>query len=255
MYRFNHAIVRKPSRSLARGLTEANLGRPDYALALKQHALYVAALEGCGLQVEVLEALESCPDSVFVEDVAVLTPRCAVLTRPGAAPRSAEVVGMRSVVESLFSKVERIVTPGTLDGGDVMQIGNHCYIGLSGRTNQAGAQQLMTILDKHGLSGSVVPVQSVLHLKTGVTSFAPGCLLAIKEFTRLDLFSDFEVLEVAPEEPAAANILRINDRLLMSAGCPQTEKKLRERGEDVVTLDISEYAKLDGGLTCLSLRY
>ena len=252
---FTKAIVRTPGRSLISGLTGAELGPPDYEKALEQHRQYIAALERCGLEVLILEADEAYPDSTFVEDVAILTPRCAIITRTAAASRRGETVSILPVLEDFYSSIERIKPPATLDGGDVMQIDQHFYIGLSARTNRAGSDQLIEILQRYGLTGSVVPVTEFLHLKTGVTQVAEKTLLAAGEFIANPEFSDFRILPVAAEENGGANCIRINDKILIAAGFKDVRTLLSVEGAEVLEVDISEYAKLDGGLTCLSLRF
>lgn len=252
---FTKAIVRTPGRSMIAGLTEGNLGTPNYEQALLQHRQYIAALESCGLEVLVLDAEEAYPDSTFVEDVAVLTADCAVITRPAAVSRRGETGCIRPTLERLYRSIEEIKAPGTLDGGDVMQIGSHFYIGLSARTNRAGAEQLTAILNGCGMTASTVPVTACLHLKTGVTSAGGQTLLATGEFASRLEFSRFKVLPVAGAESGAANCIEINGRLLMPAGFPQMKQQLSAAGAELIEVDISEYAKLDGGLTCLSLRF
>jgi dimethylargininase len=255
MYRFSRAIVRRPGRSLIAGITEANQGIPDYGNALKQHREYINALVHCGLIVETLDAVEAFPDSVFIEDIAVMTPHCAIITRPGAPARSGEIEGMRTVLGSYRQEIEDIKAPGTLEGGDVMQINSHYYIGLSARTNRAGAEQLITILEKYGMSGSTVSLSEFLHLKTGVTSVAENTLIAAGEFVDKNEFTSFKILKTGESENEAANCIRINDYILMPAGCPEAYQLLSSQGVKVIEIDISEFAKLDGGLTCLSLRF
>ncbi len=162
---FSNAIVRKPSKSMINGLSDANLGVPDYQKALMQHEEYVRALIDCGLKVTVLDADENFPDSTFVEDVALLTPLCAIITKPGAPSRRGEIVAMRDVVKEFYSDIEEIVSPGRVEAGDIMMVGNHYYIGLSARTNQNGAEQVIGILNKYGMTGSAVKLEKVLHLK------------------------------------------------------------------------------------------
>ena len=255
MYRFSRAIVRRPGRSLIAGITEANQGIPDYGNALKQHQAYINALVQCGINVEVLDAVEAFPDSVFIEDVAVMTPHCAIITRPGAPTRSGEIEGMRTVLGGYCQQIEEIKAPGTLEGGDVMQINSHYYIGLSARTNRAGAEQLIDILEKYGMSGSTVPLTDFLHFKTGVTSVAENTLIAAGEFVDKNELTDFHKLKVGESEIGAANCICVNDYLLMPAGYPETYKLLSSQGVQIIEIDISEFAKLDGGLTCLSLRF
>ena len=151
---FKHAIVKTPCQAMVNGITEAQLGRPDYHLALQQHANYIKALEHCGVTVMVLPADETYPDSCFVEDPAVLTPHCAIITQPGADSRKGEINAITNAVAEFYPVIEHINSPGTLDGGDVMMVGNHFYIGLSARTNLHGANQLISLLEKHGMTGS-----------------------------------------------------------------------------------------------------
>lgn len=252
---FTKAIVRPPGRSMVTGITEANLGVPDYQKALEQHHQYIDALETCGLEVLVLDADEAHPDSTFVEDVAVLTPHCAVITRPAALTRAGETASIRPVLEQHFSWIEQIEAPGTLDGGDVMQVDGHFYVGLSARTNPAGAEQLIATLGRYGLIGSTVPVAEFLHLKTGVTCVGKNRLLASGEFVVRPEFSDFTILPVDGSNAGAANCIRINDTILMPAGYPQVREQLSALGTPIIEVDISEFVKLDGGLTCLSLRF
>lgn len=255
MYKFSRAIVRIPGRSLVSGITEANMGIPDYGKALEQHRQYIVALETCGLEVLVLDADEAYPDSVFVEDASILTPHCAIITRPAAPSRMGETERIHPVLERFYAKIEEIIAPGTLDGGDVMQIEDHFYIGLSARTNREGAEQLITILERYGMTGSTVPVKEFLHLKTGVTSIAENTFLAAGEFIAREEFASFSVLPVEPDENGGANCIHINGKVVMPSGFPQVRKQLVEQCNEIIEVDISEFAKLDGGLTCLSLRF
>jgi len=255
MKRFSKAIVRTPGRSLVRGLTSANLGAPDYENALLQHQAYVSALEQCGLDVTVLPPDEAFPDSTFVEDAALLTPRCAVATRPGAPSRQGEAAVMKGTVRQFFDHVEEIVAPGTLDAGDVMMVGDHYYIGLSDRTNTSGADQLIEILSNHGMSGSVVRLESVLHLKTGVAYLEHGNLLACGEFLSKPEFRSFNLLKIDEDESYAANSVWINDKILTPKGFPKAQSLIERAGYETIAVDVSEFRKLDGGLSCLSLRF
>ena len=252
---FTKAIVRTPGRSMPSGLTNANLGAPVHQKALEQHQQYIAVLESCGLEVLVLSADELYPDSTFVEDVAVLTLHCAVITRPAAPSRAGETESIRPVLERFYSDIIQIEAPGTLDGGDVLQIKNHFYIGLSARTNLDGAEQLIAILGRYGFTGSTVAVTEFLHLKTGVTWVGGSRLLASGEFVVRPEFSDFAILPVEGDSAGAANCIRINNTLLMPAGYPLIRQQLAVIEAEIIEVDISEFAKLDGGLTCLSLRF
>jgi len=252
---FKNAIVRKPCPALAKGLSSASLGKPDYNKALIQHEAYVETLLQCGLNVRVLEPDPEFPDSTFVEDVALCTPACAILTNPGAPSRNGETVAMKPVLQSFFSKVESIEYPGTLDAGDVMMVGSHYYIGISERTNPVGAAQLIRILEKHGMSASVVPLFEMLHLKSGLSYLEQNHLLVSGEFIKNPAFADFQRIEVDPQESYAANSLWINSTVLIPAGFPSTLKKIQKAGYDTKVLNLSEFQKLDGGLSCLSLRF
>jgi len=252
---YTRAIVRIPGRSLVQGISTANLGKPDYDLALVQHAAYVQALEDCGLQVRVLEANEDYPDSTFVEDVALLTPHCAILLNPGAPSRKGEIAGMDQILAEYYQAVHRVENPGTVEGGDILRVGNHYYIGLTERTNQAGAQQVAAILESYGMSGSTVAVQDMLHLKSGVANLGSFLVITGQSLLKQEAFQDFSILEVDPDEAYAANCLALNGTVLLPAGFPKTLAALQAADFTVKTLEVSEFQKLDGGLSCLSLRF
>ena len=255
MSRFTRAIVRRPCRNMINGITTAGLGLPDYQKAVAQHAAYIGALEAAGLEVFVLEPDEDHPDSVFVEDVALLTPGVAVITNPGAASRRGEIREMKSVLHHYYDSVERIEQPGTLEAGDIMMVGNHYYIGLSERTNREGADQLITILDQYGLTGSTVPLRDMLHLKTGVSYLEHNNLLVTGEFSKHGAFDSFNTIQVPGEEAYAANSVWVNGHVLVPKGFPVTLGRIRAHGYEVAEVDVSEFRKLDGGLSCLSLRF
>ncbi len=241
---------------MVQGITSnPQLGKPDHAKALAQHDAYIEALRSCGVEVRVLPADERFPDSCFVEDTAVCTKSFAMVSNPGAASRNGEAEGMAAILAGYFSDVERVRAPGTLDGGDVMMVGDDFYIGLSARTNKDGAAQLVAALARHGMKGRVVELSKVLHLKTGLSYLEGGHLTITGEFLALAEFRDFKRIEVPAEESYAANSLRINDRVLVPAGFPKTQACIRAAGLDVLVVDTSEYRKLDGGLSCLSLRF
>lgn len=252
---FSHAIVKTPCRAMVDGISAANLGRPDYQKALAQHADYIEALQACGLQVTVLPADEDFPDSTFVEDVALMTPHCAILTNPGAASRTLETQSMLRTLGEFYKKVEVIEAPGNVEGGDIMMVGEHYYIGLSERTNRAGAEQMIAILEKYGLHGSVVDLTDVLHLKTGLGYLENNNLLACGEFLSKPEFQQFNLLPVDPEEVYAANSVWVNGTVLTPAGFPKTKALIASAGYVIKEIDVCEFQKLDGGLSCLSLRF
>lgn len=166
---FTKAIVRIPCKNLVNGLTTADLGKPNYESAIIQHHKYVQTLKDCGLDVIILEADEHYPDSTFVEDTALLIPKCAIITNPGAPSRKGEILQIKKELIGLYGNVEQILNPGTLEAGDVMMVGNHYYIGLSERTNLLGTNQLLAILNQYGMTGSTVSLEEGLHLKSGVS--------------------------------------------------------------------------------------
>ena len=258
---FTIAIVRVPGKNFSDGLTNAAPGRPNYELALMQHEKYCQTLESCGLNVILLAPDERHPDSTFVEDTAVLTARCAVITRPGAACRRGEIDNIEPVLREHYEKVHSIHEPGTLDGGDVCQAGEHFFIGISQRTNEAGAKQLAALLDSFGYSSSLIDIRSlsnmsnVLHLKSGLAYLGDKHLLVIDALRDHAAFSGYELIYVNADETYAANCLSLNGRVVIAAGFPAIKKDLEQRGYETIALEMSEFQKMDGGLSCLSLRF
>jgi len=252
---FTKAIVRTPCRAMVDGITTANLGLPNFEQALIQHADYVEALKECGLEVTTLPADENFPDSTFVEDVALITPRCVILTNPGAATRKQEVVSMRPVVKDFFQNIESIMAPGTVEAGDIMMVGDHYYIGLSERTNQNGAEQMIASLEKYAMTGSVVDLTEVLHLKTGLGYLEGNNLLACGEFLSKPEFQKYNLLKVDANEAYAANSVWVNNTVLTPKGFPKTKALIESAGYKTREVDVSEFQKIDGGLSCLSLRF
>ena len=255
---FQNVIVKRPCSKITEGITSApELGKPDYELALKQHDAYIEALKSCGVNVTVLEADENFPDSCFVEDTAVLTRKCAIITNPGAASRNREVEAMVPVIKKFYSEdcIEYIKAPGTLEGGDVMMVGDHFYVGRSARTNEEGIRQFIAILEKYGLTGSEVELTEVLHLKTGVNYIENNNMLVSGEFKDKAEFAAYNRYEIPENEAYAANCIWVNDKVLVPAGYPTVEKLVKEMGYEVILVDTSEFRKIDGGLSCLSLRF
>lgn len=255
---FQNVIVKTPCKAVVQGITSApQLGKPDYQKALEQHAAYVQALKSCGVQVTVLPPDENFPDSCFVEDTAVLTRKCAIVSNPGAPTRAKEVEAMIPVLKQFFpeDKIEYIKAPGTLEGGDVMMVGDHFYVGCSARTNQEGIRQFIAILEKYGLTGSQVPLEKVLHLKTGVNYIENNNLLVSGEFVEKPEFSQYHKIQIPPQESYAANCIWVNGTVIVPAGYPGVEQAVRDAGYPVLLVDTSEFRKIDGGLSCLSLRF
>lgn len=256
--RFTKALLRPPPPTFAQGLTTARDGAPDHARALAQHQAYTAALERCGLAISVLPAEPDYPDSCFVEDVAILTPRGAIVTRPGAQSRQGEVETVAAALRVHYPDLARIMPPGTLDGGDVCNAGGHFLVGLSHRTNDEGARQLAAWLADCGYSSSTIDIRRVrrlLHLKSGLSYIGDGRVLLTSDTPSGAALAPYEQLLVPDHERYAANCVRINDRILIAAGCPQVAALLDRDGYETLALDMSEFRKMDGGLSCLSLRF
>ena len=252
---FKKAIVRTPGKNMVEGISTAELGLPDYELALLQHANYIEALKECGLEVTILEADDAYPDSTFVEDVALLTKACAIVTNPGAASRRGEIVAIKKVLKDFYENIEEVREPGRVEAGDIMMVGDHFYIGLSERTNQSGAEQMIAYLEKYGMSVSVVSLEEVLHLKTGIAYLEENNLLACGEFLKKEEFQKFNILEIDQSESYAANCIWVNGTVLVPKGYPRALKTIESAGYLVKEVDVSEFRKLDGGLSCLSLRF
>ena len=251
---FTHAITRLPGENFASGLTTAQLGSPSYPLILAQHAAYVDVLRGLGLEVTVLPALPEHPDAYFVEDPAIVTSKVAVINRPGAPARQGEETSLAAVLAQ-YRPLERIYHPGTVDGGDVLMVNEHFFIGLSERTNPEGAGQLGSILRRYGHTCETVPVGQGLHLKSSVNWLGDERLIVTRALADYPGFERFEKLLVEEAEAYVANTLWVNGSLLHPTGFPLTRQKLEKLGLPLIELEVSEVRKMDGGLTCMSLRF
>ncbi len=255
---FSKAIVRVPSENFADGLTSVDLGVPDFETALEQHRAYCEALVRCGLELIELEADARFPDSTFVEDTAILTEKCAVIMQPGAPSRSGEILSMTGTLAQYYDKLDRITSPGTIDGGDVCQRDNHFLIGISDRTNEEGAQQLSTYLQAAGFTSNHVDIRGIdglLHLKSGISYLGEDRVLVTEALAGGNEFEGLELVEVPAREEYAANCIRVNEYLLFAAGFPKLRNKLEVLGYNLIELEVSEFQKMDGGLSCLSLRF
>ncbi len=257
-FRFTRAIVRPPSSNFADGLTSVALGIPDFALALEQHARYCEALESCGLQLTRLPEDPAHPDATFVEDTAILSSRCSVLAHPGAPSRAGEVTAVGEALATLGITANSIESPGTLDGGDICDAGDHFFIGVSQRTNWDGAAQLAALLTKARYTSSCVDIRAVpdiLHLKSGIASLGDSRIVAIDSLAAHPALKDFEIVRVARGEEYAANCVPVNDRVLFPLGFTVMRQTLEKLDYELFLLDMSEFQKMDGGLSCLSLRF
>jgi dimethylargininase len=245
------SVVRPPGRRLAEGIvTHISRTAVDVDRAREQHAAYVGALETSGWAVRQAPPAEDCPDSVFVEDTVVVCAGLAVLTRPGAPQRRAEVDGVAQVMASLGLRTERIEAPGTLDGGDVLQAGNAVYVGRGGRTNGEGIRQLRALLTPLGRTVIGVPLGEVLHLKSAVTALPDGTFLLLPDLVPAGLFP---AVRPVAEESGCHVVPLGGDRVLIAASAPRTAELLGDLGFTPVVVDISEFEKLEGCVTCLSV--
>jgi dimethylargininase len=252
---FTQAIARKPAKNFAQGLTSTVSAKPpQYELLLKQHETYLEALKACGLNVTILDPLPDYPDAYFVEDTAVVTADVAVITHPGAETRRGEEESMVPVLAG-FRKIERILAPGTVDGGDVLQVDNHFFIGLSERTNKEGAGQLGRILESCGKTWATVEVGAGLHFKSSVNYVGKNTLLVTPDFAEREQLIGYDKIVVGKAEAYAANTLLVNEHLLTPTGFPCTRQKLEALGFEIIELETSEVRKMDGGLTCMSIRF
>jgi dimethylargininase len=247
------AITREPSRALERcELTHLERRPIDLERAREEHRRYEEALAAAGCRVERLAEEPGLPDSVFVEDAALVLEERAILTRPGAPSRRAERESLAPVLER-YRRLERIEAPGTLDGGDVLRVGKRLWVGRSTRSNEEGRRRLAALTAPHGYRVEAVPVRGCLHLKSAVCAVAEKLLLLNPLWVDPEVFPGFEIVEVDPEEPFAANALKVGETLLHPAAHGRTRRRLEERGLEVLPVELSELAKAEGGVTCCSL--
>jgi dimethylargininase len=231
---------------------------PDLALARTQHAAYCDALRALGLRLIELGPDAAHPDAPFVEDTAIVTARGAVITRPGAESRRGEVATVEAALAPEFERMLQVEAPRTLDGGDVCQIGGHFLIGVSHRTNEAGARQLERHLAALGFSAERVDIRhhpELLHLKSGLSWLDGDTVVATRALAGHPALAPYRTLVADPGEAYAANCVRVNDAVLIPAGYPKLTEAIARLGLRTIALEMSEFRKMDGGLSCLSLRF
>ena len=247
------AITRKVSPAIAAcELTHVSREPIDLDLAREQHAGYVRLLKSLGCDVVELPAEPSMPDSVFVEDTAIVLDGIAVITRPGAPSRQAETASIMDALRP-YRSLAQITAPGTLDGGDVVRVARTLYVGASGRSNSAGIDQLRRMAAPHGYSVVDVPVHGCLHLKSAITEVAEGTLLVNREWVSAEPFLGHELIDIAEGETHAANALRLGQSVVYPSRFGKTASRLRDRGIDLHLVSLSELAKAEGAVTCCSL--
>jgi dimethylargininase len=256
---FTRAIVRVPSENFSTGIASAiGGGNPDLALALAQHAQYCAALRSCGLRILSLAADVQHPDSTFIEDTAILTPRGAIVTRPGAMSRLGEAAATLAKLRDLFATIRQISSPGTVDGGDVCEVEGEFLVGLSERTNAEGIRQLTEYLSEFEYATRVIDIReckTLLHLKSGLSYIGRGVFVVGPETPFAQALARYELITVTAEESYAANCVCVNEQILLAAGFPRIAATLTELNFRLLTIPMSEFRKMDGGLSCLSLRF
>lgn len=247
------ALVRRSSSRLAEGvLTHLERQPVDVELAHRQWDDYVEAMRDEGWRIVEVPAADSCPDSVFVEDAVVMFRGTAIITNPGDDSRKPEIVAVEPIVRELGCRIERIEAPGTMDGGDVLKIGSTIYVGLGGRTNAEGIRQFAAIVEPLGATVVAIPVTKVLHLKSAATALPDGTVVAWDPVVdRPDLFPKYRPM---PEESGAHVVLLDDTTLLMAADAPRSAQIFRDLGYRTICIDISEFEKLEGCVTCLSVR-
>ena len=254
-YQFTHAIVRQPAKSIVKGLRAVDIGSPDYDQMICDHNDYVEALVSAGVKVISLKPLDKFPDGQFVEDTALCLPEAVILMRPGAPSRLGEVCEIEPQLRDLFKAVYEIEKPGHIEGGDILVTGKEILVGRSARTNENGVSQLSDIVTPLGyVMREVFTPPEILHFKTDCSLLGPDEILSTKRLQASGCFDGYKVVNVADGEEAAANAIRVNDYVIMPAGFPQTKAVLEDHGYKVKVINNTECAKLDGGMSCLSLR-
>lgn len=251
---FTKAITRRPSEEMVHGITTANLGKPDFQLALQQHDAYVQILRDLGLEVTVLDAEPGFPDCCFVEDTAIVCNEVAVLTPLGAPSRQGEQLSIEPELAK-YKPIVKILPPAHIEGGDVLQVNDTFFVGLSDRTNHDGADALADAVAPHGYKTEVVACCPSLHFKTDVNYIGNNNILLSPCCEDMEQLSRFNRIVVEDDEAYARNCLYINDTVIVPKGFPKTLEKVKATGVEVVSIDVSEFEKIDGGLTCLSLRF
>jgi len=255
-YSFTHALCRAPASSITDGLRAEERGNPEYATFVQHHERYVNALEDTGCKVTILDALDAYPDSVFIEDAALCIARTAIVLRPGAQSRFGESALLAPSLQDIFKRVLTLGGNGHVEGGDVLVTETEVLVGLSTRTDQAGFSSLKALVEPLGYTARKIPTPAgVLHFKSDCGLLDSQTIFSSQVLAATGCFADYDVI-IAPEnESAAANLIRVNDTVFISEGFPKTQALLNNAGYKVVCLPNSEAAKVDGGLSCMSLRF
>jgi len=255
-FEFTHAICRTPAESVCHGLRGSNIGDPDFSVFAQHHQQYVEALKNAGCEVTVLDALSEYPDSVFVEDAALCIGDTAIVLRPGAPSRFGEAAKIQPDLQTHFKRVINLAGKGYVEGGDVLVSDTDVFIGLSARTNEEGFDQLSRLVTELGYTPRKIDTPpEILHFKTDCGLLDEKTIFATEALAATGCFEGYDVLSAPAGEEAAANLIRVNKFVFIASGFPKTKALLESRGYDVVSLNNSEAAKIDGGLSCMSLRF
>ncbi len=255
-FRFTHAITRTPADSVANGIRAVDAGDPSGAKFRQEHELYVTALQEAGLTVTVLPPMEAFPDSCFVEDPAFCLPEGAIQLRPGTDSREGEGSEIRPALDAAFRQVVELPGKGHVDGGDILMLDDVILIGLSARTDREGAEAFAALLADWGYKAEICETpEGVLHFKTACSTLGDGVILATKVMADSGFFGERPLVVVPEGEDYAANVIRVNDVVLVPEGYPKTLAAIEEAGFKTVVVPTHEARKVDGGLSCLSLRF
>lgn len=255
-YRFTQAVTRKPAQSVVQGLRAIDRGTPEYGIFETEHSRYVAALQHAGLEVTTLEACEDYPDSVFIEDAALCLPEGAVMLKPGTPSRTGEPAQLAPELSGMGLQIHPHGSDGYIDGGDILVTDSGVLVGLSSRTDRAGFEWLKALLQSWDYTVMAVETpHQVLHFKSDCCVLDSSTIMATSRLAGEACFAGLRVLTVPPGEQPAANSIRVNDSLLIPGGFPETAEMLAREGYSVVTVPVSQASLLDGGLSCMSLRF
>jgi dimethylargininase len=256
MFDYTHALVRQPAPSVVSGLRAGEGPDPDFAALLAEHDAYVAALRGLGLDVCVLAQTDAFPDSIFVEDPALVFREGAIVLNLAAATRSGEAGLIAPELESRFERVLYMQGPGHADGGDILVLPDRVLIGLSGRTDSEGAEELITLLAQLGKRGEIAETpKDVLHFKTGCSLIDEETVFALPQMVGLPVFAGLRVIAVPVGEEKAANKLRIRDAALIGDNFPKSREIIEAHGVRTIALPVEQIGLIDAGLSCMSLRW
>ena len=253
-YNFNNAIIRKPNKSIQNGLSSQNL-HPQYEIVLEEHYNYIKSIREAGLKINLLESLEEYPDSIFVEDPALAYKSNIIILNPFDPTRNGEKNIIKNEIKHLFNRIF-FIEDGFIEGGDILNISNHFIIGLSERTNKLGAENLSNILKNLGATVEICKTPNgILHFKSECSVLDNDTILVSRNMAKLDyLKSNFKLIELPIGEEGAANSLRINDKLILPDGFVQAEEIL-SKNYNIIKIKVNEIAKVDAGLSCMSLRW